>query len=276
MNSAFLIRRLSVLLPTAFLAVFFLAPMVYVLWLSFMDPKPGLANYIRFFQSGYMVESLLRTVAMAATVTVASAIMAYPVAYIMANSTSAYARTLAMVVMSSFLVSFLVRTFAWLVILGNGGPAQSFLVLMGWDPAPRLLYTTMASIIAMTQLLTPLMVLVLYATMRRIDRRLMLASASLGANNLRSLLNVHLPLSLPGLANGAVLIFITCMGYYVTPAILGSPRDLMISGLIGKQLEQMLSFGTAAASSVILTSFTGVLFLVYGSFTSLDRLWSAK
>ncbi|QPM90879.1 ABC transporter permease [Pseudooceanicola algae] len=276
MTSVPLIRRLSVLVPTAFLAVFFLAPMVYVLWLSFMDPKPGLANYARFFQSGYMVETLLRTVLMAGVVTVVSAFMAYPVAFIIANSPSAYARALAMVVMSSFLVSFLVRTFAWLVILGNGGPAQSILALMGWNPPPRLLYTTMASVIAMTQLLTPLMVLVLYATMRRIDPRLMLASASLGANNLRSLLNVHLPLSLPGLANGGVLIFITCMGYYVTPAILGSPRDLMISGLIGKQMEQMLSFGTAAASSVILTSFTGVLFLIYGSFTSLDRLWSAK
>ncbi|MBC57176.1 MAG: ABC transporter permease [Confluentimicrobium sp.] len=267
---------LSVLAPTAFLLIFFVVPLLYVAWLSFMDPTPGLANYVRFFKSGYMVETLLRTAMMSAVVTLLSLIMAYPVAFLMANGAGLYAKFLGFVVMSSFLVSFLVRTFAWLIILGKGGPAQSVLMFFGWDPAPRLLYTTFASIIAMTQMLTPLMALVLYATMKRIDPVLLRASTSLGANNLRGLVHIYFPLSLPGVANGVTLVFITCLGFYVTPAILGSPRNLMISGLIGKQIEEMLSFGTAAASSMILMAFTGALFLIYSSFSSLEKLWGPK
>jgi len=263
-------------LPAGFLIIFFIFPLIYVAWLSISEPHLGIENYLNFFENDVMIDTLFRTVGMASIVTAVSLVMAYPLAFVMANGGPIYAKIVTLVIMSSFLVSFLVRTFAWIIILGRGGPMQSLLILLGWDPAPRLLYTTFASTIAMTQMLTPLMALVLYATMRRIDPTYLRASASLGASNLSGLVHVYFPLSLPGVVNGLTLIFITCMGFYVTPAILGSPRNLMISGLISRQIEDMLNLGAAAASSVILVAFTGALFLIYSLFSNIEKLWSTR
>jgi putative spermidine/putrescine transport system permease protein len=117
------------------------------------------------------------------------------------------------------------------------------------------------------------MVLTLYSVMKRIDPSYMRAASSLGATPLRAFLSVYLPLSAPGIANGAILIFITCLGFYVTPVLLGSPRDKMIAGVIGDEIEQMLNFGNASAMAIILLIVTLAIFLLYTRFFGLDKLW---
>jgi putative spermidine/putrescine transport system permease protein len=159
-----------------------------------------------------------------------------------------------------------------MVILGNKGPISAAYAAFGLAP-PSLLFTSFASMLGMTHILLPYMVLALYGVMKRIDPNLLRAAASLGANPRASFLEVFLPLSLPGVVNGAVLVFTICLGFYVTPILLGSPRDMMISQLINLQIEELLAWGFASALAVVLLSTTATILAIYNRFAGLDRLW---
>jgi ABC-type spermidine/putrescine transport system permease subunit I len=206
-------------------------------------------------------------------VTVLSLVVAYPVAYVAARYGGAIGAFLLLVVTLSFWTSFLVRTYAWMVILGVKGPVTAALGWLGFTPPPQILFTSFAATFAMTHLLVPFMVLTLYSVMKRIDVNYMRAASSLGAKPWRAFISVYLPLSAPGIANGAVLVFITCLGFYVTPALLGSTRDKMIAGAIGDEIEHMLDFGHASAMAIVLLVVTLLLFLLYTRFFGLDKLW---
>lgn len=261
-------------LPAAlFLFVFFIVPLLSVVWMSFTDPAPGFGNYVKFFSSSYDLGVLFNTFRTSAVVTVLSLLVAYPVAYVAARYGGALGAVLLLVVTLSFWTSFLVRTYAWMVILGIKGPVVAVLGWFGWTPPPQILFTGFASTFAMTHLLVPFMVLTLYSVMKRIDANYMRAAAGLGATPLRAFVSIYLPLSAPGIANGAILVFITCLGFYVTPVLLGSPRDKMIAGVIGDEIEQMLNFGNASAMAMILLVVTLTLFLLYTRFFGLDKLW---
>jgi putative spermidine/putrescine transport system permease protein len=261
-------------LPAAlYLTVFFLIPLGLIVEMSLTEPKVGWANYVAFFESGRSVGILMSSIMTAAIVTASALILAYPVAYVAATREGPLAVALLLVVALSFWTNFLVRTYAWMVIFSNGGPAQSFLMLLGWHKPPRLLYTSFASTLAMVQMLTPLMVFMLYAVMRRINHALVQAAGSLGATPTKAFLTVFLPLSTPGMINGVTLVFITCMGFYVTPALIGSPRDMMISGLISERLEQFIDFGGASAASVILLGVTLALFSLYSAMFDIEKIW---
>src|SRR5690606_33791595 len=127
---------------------------------------------------------------------------------------------------------FIVRTYAWLVILGNRGPGVALLQTLGFDPVPRVLFTTTATVIGLVHILLPYMVLALYSVLVKIDSNLDRAALSLGATPARSFRHVTFPLPLPGLVNGSVLVIVICLGFYVTPTLLGSPPDLSGAGLI--------------------------------------------
>jgi ABC-type spermidine/putrescine transport system permease subunit I len=256
-----------------FLALFFLVPLGLVVWMSFSEPSVGLSNYWTFFSSSYDLKVLALSFRTALIVTLSSLLLAYPVAYVAARQGGALGQVLLAVVALSFWTSYLVRTYAWMVILGTKGPTSAALVALGWNPPPRLLFTTFAATLAMTQMLVPFMVLALYAVMKRIDETYMRAAASLGARPLTSFLTIYLPLSAPGIINGATLVFITCLGFYVTPALLGSPNDKMIAGRIGQEIEQLLDFGAAGAMSMVLLATTLALFAVYNRFYGIEKLW---
>ena len=261
------------LLPAVlFLAAFFIVPLLIVVWMSFTEPVPGLGNYVRFFGSAHDLGILLNTFRTSAIVTVAALVIAYPVAYVAARYGGVLGAFLLLVVSLSFWTSFLVRTYAWMVILGVKGPVVAAFGWLGLSP-PQILFTTFASTFAMTHLLVPFMTLTLYSVMKRIDPNLMRAASGLGARPWRAFVSVYLPLSLPGIVNGAVLIFITCLGFYVTPALLGSPRDRMIAGAIGDEIEHLLDFGHGSAMAMVLLASTLARFLVYTRFFGLDRLW---
>lgn len=261
------------LLPAAlFLVAFFLVPLAIVVWMSFTEPTPGFGNYVRFFSSTHDLGILINTFRTSAIVTALALLIAYPVAYTAARYGGAIGAFLLLVVTLSFWTSFLVRTYAWMVILGVKGPVVAALGWFGFAP-PQILFTTFASTFAMTHLLVPFMTLTLYSVMKRIDPNLMRAASGLGARPWRAFVSVYLPLSAPGIVNGAVLVFISYLGFYVTPALLGSPRDKMIAGAIGDEIEHLLDFGHGSAMAMVLLVATLLLFLLYTRFFGLDKLW---
>lgn len=256
-----------------FLTAFFLIPLGLVVWMSVSEPTFGFGNYADFFASRYDLGVLARTFQTALIVTLVSLTFAYPIAYVAARKGGAIGAILLGVVALSFWTSFLVRTYAWMVILGSRGPVVGLLAALGVQPPPRLLFTTFAATFAMAHMLVPFMVLALYAVMKRIDEVYMRAAASLGARPLRAFLAVYLPQSLPGVLNGSTLVFITCLGFYVTPTLIGSPQDKMIAGRIGQQIEQLLDFGAASATSMVLLAAAVALFVIYDRFFGIERMW---
>ncbi|MGE3371466.1 MAG: ABC transporter permease [Rhizobiaceae bacterium] len=259
-----------------FLAVFYLLPLSYVIWLSFSEPTIGFGNYIEIFRSSYFLGVVLHTFKVAAIVTVSALVLGYPLAYVAANASFGLSTFLLGVVALSFWTSFLVRTYAWMVLLGVQGPVSGILLMMGWDPAPRLLFTTFSAVVGMTHALVPLMAMSIYPVMRQIDPRHTQAAATLGASPCRSFVHVYLPQTAPGIMTGCMLVFITCLGFYVMPVLLGSPSEKVLAGVVGDQIELLTDFGLASSMAIVLLFLTLILFGIYNHFFGLERLWRSS
>jgi putative spermidine/putrescine transport system permease protein len=179
-------------------------------------------------------------------------------------------------VLLPFWSSALVRTFAWQVILRDTGIINTFLVDLGVvaEPLP-LIRTTAGVIIGMSHILLPFMVLPIWAVLRRIDPEFSRAAANLGASPVTAFRRIVLPLSLPGLLAGCLLVFVLALGFYITPALLGGPRDQMISQLIVEQVERQLDWGFAAAISVLLMVATFAILLVASRFVRLRDVFGS-
>jgi putative spermidine/putrescine transport system permease protein len=261
------------LLPAlVYLAATFGIPLANTFWSSISDPTLSLDNYHRVFTDPIYLSVYLRTVTVALAVTILCLLLGYPLAYYMARKGGLVAATLLGITGLCFWISFLVRTYAWTVILGNHGPYSQIVRAFGIDPPPVLLFTTVASLIAMTHILLPYMVLTLYVVLAKIDMRLIRAAHSLGASRHQTFWRVTAPLSMPGVVSGSLLVFIFCIGFYVTPTLLGSPRDMMISSLIADEIESLLDFGTASALSMVLLAAIMVMLFVYDRLVGLQRI----
>ena len=265
----------ALLVAPATLAVvgLFVVPIGYVLLLSVTDPTISLEHYRRLFTVPLYTSVMLSTFRTALVVSLACLALGYPLAYVMAQRSDALGAVLLLAVGLSFWTGFVVRTYAWLVILGNKGPVSALYAAVGLGRPPQLLFTSFSSTIGMTHILLPYMVLALYGVMRKIDPSYLRAAEGLGAPPWRGFVHVFLPLSLPGVVNGCVLVFTMCLGFYVTPILLGTPKDMMISQLISQQIEDLLAWGFASAIAVVLLCCTLGLLAVYNRFAGLDRLW---
>jgi len=253
--------------------VLFVVPIGYVLLLSVTDPSISLAHYRRLFTVPLYANVLLNTFKTSLIVTIACLLLGYPLAYVMARRNDIVATIFLIAVGLSFWSGFVVRTYAWLVILGNKGPVTAGYALAGWGKPPQLLFTSFSSMLGMTHILLPYMVLALYGVMRKIDPSYLRAAESLGARPFGAFRHVFLPLSLPGVVNGSILVFTMCLGFYITPILLGTPKDMMISQLISQQIEDLLAWGFASAIAVVLLASTLLLLSIYNRFAGLDRLW---
>jgi putative spermidine/putrescine transport system permease protein len=247
-----------------FLAIFFLIPLVVMGVRSVTDPPgAGLDNYSRFFAEPAYVHVLTNTFWIALLATVTCLVIGYPFAYLMTIVPGRVAGLLLIAVLLPFWSSLLVRTFAWQVLLRDTGVINRFLLDLGLIREPlTLIRTTGGVIIGMSHILLPFMVLPLYAVMRRIDPELGRAAANLGAPPMSAFVRVFLPLSVPGVAAGTLLVFVLALGFYITPAILGSPRETMISAFIAEQIQQRLNWGLGSAMAVILMAVTFVALLI--------------
>lgn len=256
-----------------YLLVFFIIPIGYVLLLSFTDPRLSLENYRRLFTVPLYAHVMLNTFKLSLIVTLSCLGLGYPLAYVMARRNDWVSVAFLVAVGMCFWTGFVVRTYAWLIILGHRGPVNAFYTALGLGTPPQLLFTSFATVLGMTHILLPYMVFALYGVMRKIDPSYLRAAESLGAGPPRAFRHVFLPLSLPGVVNGCILVFTICLGFFITPILLGTPRDMMISQLINQQIEDLLAWGFAAAIATVLLVVTLVLLAVYNRFAGLDRLW---
>ncbi|WP_433802885.1 ABC transporter permease [Actinomycetospora sp. CA-084318] len=254
-------RRATLLLAVPallVLLVFFVVPALRLLWLSVTTPEPGLGNYTALVGDEVTTTVVLRTLLMAAVVTVVCVVVAYPYAYLMTIVSGRWRGVLLAVVLVPFWTSLMARTFAWVVLLQDNGVVNQLLGAVGLRPV-RLLGTTAGVTLAMAQVMLPFVVLPVYTAMRGIDRRLVDAALSLGARPITAFTRVYLPLSLPGVAAGATLVMVLSLGFYVTPSLVGSPKQSMLAQFISVQVNQLVNFGAAGALAVTLLVVTLVL-----------------
>lgn len=239
-------------------ACFFVVPIVVVTVRSFTDPQPGLQNYEWLAGNEVFLQVLLRTFLVSTVFTAVCVLIAYPYAYLMTIVGSSMQKVLLLFVLMPLWTSILVRTLAWMVLLQDSGPINDILELVGVGRQP-LIRTTFGVGLGMLQVLLPFMVLPLYSAMLGIDTRLVPAARSLGAHPVTAFLRVYLPLSLPGVAAGATTVFILGLGFYIVPALLGSPQTTMLSALIYQQFSAFLDWGHGSAMGVALLLLTAVL-----------------
>jgi putative spermidine/putrescine transport system permease protein len=267
-------RPWLLLAPVAlFLLLFFVAPLGQVLLLSFTEPTPSLQNYLQFFSDAFYLKVLGMTFLTAVIVTLLCLLFGYPIAYCIVQARLGFATAVLLVIGMTYWTSFLVRTYAWMVILGNNGPVVALLKAMGMTSPPQLLFTRFSSTLGMVHALLPLMVMTLYSVMKKIDHAYMRAAISLGATRFEAFGNVFVPLSAPAIINGCTMVFVISLGFYVMPVLLGSPREQMMAGLIGQHMEELGNFGEASALSVILTAVTLTTYAIYNKFFGIDKLW---
>ncbi|MGI5486210.1 ABC transporter permease [Microtetraspora malaysiensis] len=230
---------------------------------AFTTPEPGTENFSWFFGSPANVAVLTRTFSTALWATLICLALAYPYAYLMTVASPRARAALLLIVMLPFWTSLMVRTFAWLVLLQDTGVVNDFLGLLGLGPF-GLVRSRTGVLVGMVQILMPFMVLPLYSVMSGIDRRLLTAAQSLGARPIVALARVFVPLSLPGVAAGSTMVFITSLGFYVTPALLGSPSEALISQFMYTQVSGMLMWGRGGAMAVVLFATTLLLMGLLG------------
>ena len=245
----------------AVLGIVFVYPVFWLLLRSFSDPLWGLQNFRALIDHPVYLRALANTVVVSGTVTVFCLLLGYPLAYTIANARPRVRRLLVFAVLIPFWTSLLVRTFAWMVLLQQKGLINQTLLQLSLIERPlTLIYNRIGVIIGMVHILLPFMVLPLYSVLTRIDQSYTSAAASLGAPPVRNFLRVYLPLSLPGVLTGTVLVFVVGLGYYITPALLGGPGDTMIAQLIEMQVAEFGRWGLAGALAVILLLGTSVTF----------------
>jgi putative spermidine/putrescine transport system permease protein len=250
---------LLVLPGLAVIVFLFIWPLVVMAGRSFTDPTLGIDNYARFLSSPLGIRSLVSTLTTAAVTTLACIVIGYPYAYIMATASGKLAAALGAIVLIPMAVSFLVRAFALQLLLWDTGVINGLLRELGWIDTPLPLIRNQASVtFAMTSMLLPLFVLPAFSVMRRIDPDYSRAAAILGAPPIRAFSRVFLPLSMPGVAAGSLLVFVIALGYYITPALFGDGRTLYLGELV-VFYTQRLDWGLSSAISLILLAVTLVV-----------------
>lgn len=249
----------------ALLALAFLLPIVRMLALSVTgDDGLTLDQFARFFGDSYYPAMLWRTVRLSLTITAITAIIGFPLAYIMARVSPSLRLWLVVMVILPLMTSVVVRTFGWMVLLGRNGIISVGLRDLGLvGRAFSLMHTETAIILGMVQVLLPFMVLSLLGVIGRIDRFLEEAARTMGCSFLETIRTVILPLSLPGLVSGSLLVFTLSASSFVTPSLLGGARIEVLAGSIYKSVTQTLDWPFAAAQAVILFAGIALLLIPY-------------
>ena len=235
----------------AFLAVFFFWPVLGILAESVGREGGPLAEYERLWSSASYLRIIGRTLLAAAAVTVLCLVIGYPYAYLMTRVSGAWLSVLTGIVLVSFFTSVMVRSFAWIVLLQRNGVIDQISQALGFGPLV-LRGSTTGVVIAMVQIMLPFMIFPLYSAMVGIDRRLAQAASSLGASPWTVFRRIHFPLSIPGVVGGSVIVFVTSLGFYIIPGLIGSPSHQLLSHLIYSLINTVLDVPLAAAASVVL------------------------
>ena len=254
-------------------------PIGWLFSLSFTgtDGNFSLENYKRMLEYKSYFRVLKTTFNVSFLTTFFCILLGYPLSYFLSQIPKKYVGIFMLTVLLPFWTSLLVRTYAWLVLLQKKGVINNFAIDMGfWEKPIKLAHNLNGTLIGMIHIMLPFMVLPLYAAMRRVDRQLIQASSNLGASPVQSFWQIFVPLSLPGVIAGSLIVFILCLGFYVTPAVLGGGRVILVSMQITAILEDQFNWGAASALGVVLLTATFALLLIVSRFLKIDAIMFGK
>ncbi|WP_458094528.1 ABC transporter permease [Roseomonas sp. WA12] len=265
----------SLLLAAPFLlliAVIFILPLATLLHESLFVPGPTTAHYARAFDEPVYLRVMLRTLWIAVLVTALALVLAWPLAWVMSRSRGIVLALLAAAVLLPLWTSVLVRTYAWMVLLQRNGVINQLLQGAGIIDAPmQLLYTQGAVVLAMAHVLLPFMVLPILSALKGIPEDLSRAAQMLGASSWSTFREVIWPLALPGVTSGCLMVFLLALGFFVTPALIGGPKQMMIATLVSQQVREMLDWPFAGALVGLLLLFVLAITILFKRAVRLDR-----
>ena len=250
-------------------------PVGWLFSLSFLDSSGqfSLVNYQKMIEYKSYMRVFRTTFNVSFLTTFLCILIGYPLAYFLSQVPKKYVGLLMLTVLLPFWTSLLVRTYAWLVMLQRNGLINNFAIDLGiWDTPVKLAHNLNGTLIGMVHIMLPFMVLPLYAAMRRIDRQALQAAANLGATPAQAFGQIFVPLSLPGVVAGSLIVFVLCLGFYVTPAVLGGGKVILVSMQITAILEDQFNWGAASALGVVLLLATFTVLLVASRFLKLDAV----
>ncbi|MCE2692077.1 MAG: ABC transporter permease [Rubrivivax sp.] len=254
-------------------------PIGWLFGLSFLadDGSLSLMHYRRMVEQPSYARIFGATFQVSLLTTGLCILLGYPLAYVLSQLPRRVANLCLIAVMLPFWTSLLVRTYAWLVLLQRRGLINTWGIELGWWDQPLPLVHNMAgTLIGMVHIMLPFLVLPVLNSMRSIDQECMKAAANLGASPTRAFWTVFLPLSLPGLFAGSLLVFVICLGFYVTPAVLGGGKIIMVSNQIANDIELFFNWGAASSLGVVLLVSTMVLLWLASRLTRLEQLLGAS
>jgi ABC-type spermidine/putrescine transport system permease subunit I len=260
-------------IPVAFMVIVYAYPVGAMLLKSVTEPTTGFGNFSKAATDSATWDALWVTVRIAAEVAVLTVLLGFPVAYFLSRTTPRRARLLSLLVVIPFWTSVLVRSFAWIVLLGDNGLVTKVLSPFTGD-AQGLLYSEAAVVIALTHIFLPFPILIIKGTLDQVDGSLVRAARTLGAGPVRAFTQVYLPLAVPSIVSSAMLVFIIGLGFYVTPALVGGPKQSTIAVVIAQHVQVNFDWGMAATLATVLLLVAVALTLVVRRLTKVKGLMS--
>ncbi len=279
-------KRPLVLLTPAFIAITALVviPMSFILVYSFYENVDLAVDRVAFqfgnwqalFSDNYYHSAIWKTLRISVVVTVLAAVLGYLPAYFIAMTTFRHKWLLLLLLILPFWVSFIIRTLSWIHILGNQGALNGLFLWLGLTDEPlQMMFSEFSVMVGLIHVFLPYMILNIYVSLEGIDRNLEPAARTLGATPWQAFREVTLPLSLPGLAAGSLLVFVLTGGSYVTPLILGGPSDFLFGNLIYDAVVTELNWPMGATLSFTLLVLLGSVVILYSRFMGLNQLSKA-
>ncbi|UPJ64069.1 ABC transporter permease subunit [Bradyrhizobium sp. 191] len=276
-----LVRRLRdpalLLVPAlAFLAFIYLLPLIDLIRISVSGPSWS-SYFERVFAIPLYWDSLVRTMQISVTVAGLCLLFGYPTALLIHRSRGLAQALIATAIVLPYFIAILIRTYAWMVLLGRNGPVNKMLVSIGILSEPvQLLFNRGTVLLGMTAVLLPLMVLTIYSSVARLDQSLTRAALASGAGPIAAFWRVMLPLTLPGMGAGFLLVFVAAIGFFITPTLLGGPGDQMFAMHITQQADSVTSEGFLQALGVVLLTITLAVVAVAGRFLGFEFIWGGR
>ncbi len=276
------VRAWGLLLPAMlWTAAFFAMPLIIMGFYSVWQRVGGklvtdftLANYEKFFAKSVFLQSLVNSLEVTAIVTITSILLAYPLAYILAEKVPQRWQRMALILaILPFWTSYLVRSYSWLLVLSKGGIISNFLLDVGLtSEAISFANSRGAVVIGFVHFFVMLLTLTIYANLVQLPKSYRKAAADLGAGPIRSFVYVILPLTLPGIMVGAFLTFVLCIGDYITPQILGGNRELLLPQTIMLQIARRSDFPMASALAMMLMGVVSLVYIAFARWLKLERM----
>lgn len=255
------------------IALFFIVPVAALLMRSVTEPTFGLGNYAELLGSSTYVRIFYNTFVVSALVTVVTLVIGFPVAWTLAIMPSRIASLIFAILLLSMWTNLLARTYAWMVLLQRTGVINKLLIGVGLIDEPLPLVNNLTGVtIGMTYIMLPFVILPLYGVIRKIDPAILQAASLCGATRWQSLVRVLLPLAAPGMAAGALMVFVMSLGYFVTPALLGGTSNMMLAELIAQLVQSLVNWGMGGAAAFLLLMVTMALYALQLRFFGAGRL----